>query len=522
MSLALASAAIAGLAAWAVGIASLPYDHDEVTKAHSVWLAGQGLVPYVDFLDSHPPYFPLLVPLAGRPDGDPVASLWNLRRFSLVGNLLFLGGLAAFGLISQPPGSRAAEGSSEPATRLGSRVGEPASLWGMLGFLAIALHPTILTFLVEFRVDGWAYALATWSLVRLRRDADRASRFCEIGFVGTFAALLLCPKLAILTALIVGGEILAPGRAVRERLARSAAFFGGGLAGCGLFAAYLGWERIPFARFSDMVFAFNAIHNANAGYAERLRHSIAHDTLPLGVVVAGVSAWLWLAAFARRGKRAGMVHLAILTWLVFQACVVSYPFKQYYAPWFLVATAFAFPLGSVIASIPRRWGTPIFLACCAALVVQSLLLARSWAVADEARSQRELISWMARVTLPADRVAAAPPLHPIVRRDAFMLWFSTYDPSGFDAEQVLRRIPTLRRFAEPAWYREELERDPPALVVVSGDVRVAPRAAGQQAAITEFFRRHPYHAVRAGGAWFALRPDRYERARAEGLLPPGG
>ncbi|QEH32833.1 hypothetical protein OJF2_13170 [Aquisphaera giovannonii] len=516
--IALAVTALAGLGTWGIGIRSMAYDHDEVTKAHSIWMAGRGLMPYVDFLDSHPPYFRLLTPLLGDATIDPVAFLERLRVFSLAGNLLFLCGIASVGLISTRPGREADGNGNGDQGGISRSRGIDRRSWGLLGLLAIVLHPTILTDLVEFRTDGWAYALIAWSLFRFLRRPDCAARYVEFGLVSTAAGLLLCPKLAILPPMVVGRYLVASRGAFRSRLAHAAGYAAGIAAAFGLSAAYLLSQGIPLRRAYDMVFAFNAIHNAHAGYPSRLRNSIFEDTLPFAIFAAGIVAWAWCAA-ARRGKDGGAaVYPSVLAWLILQAALVAYPFKQYYAPWFLVGSMFAFPLGGVARAIPRRAATPIFLVASAALLFQTIGLARSWTAADEAGAQGRLIRWMGRVSIAGDRVAAAAPLHPIDRPDAFTLWFSTFDPSGFDAEQVLRRIPALRELAEPARYREELERNPPALVVISGDWRVAPRAAGQQAAITDFFRRHPYHAVRVGNARFALRPDRYERARAGGLL----
>ena len=42
---------LSGLMTWGVGIHALGYDYDEVMRAHSSWLAAQGLCPYRDFLD---------------------------------------------------------------------------------------------------------------------------------------------------------------------------------------------------------------------------------------------------------------------------------------------------------------------------------------------------------------------------------------------------------------------------------------------------------------------------------------
>ena len=88
---------IAGIGAWGVGVHFQGFDYDEVRYAHSVWLTAQGLRPYHDFLDCHPPYFALLSPIFRIYPSEPSAALWTLRLLSAIGNLLFLAGLATLG-----------------------------------------------------------------------------------------------------------------------------------------------------------------------------------------------------------------------------------------------------------------------------------------------------------------------------------------------------------------------------------------------------------------------------------------
>jgi len=71
-----------------------------VARTHSIWLSSQGLRPYRDFLEIHPPYFAILAPVLRLPAGDPGAWLLWLRVSGAVGNLLFLGGLAVLGASS--------------------------------------------------------------------------------------------------------------------------------------------------------------------------------------------------------------------------------------------------------------------------------------------------------------------------------------------------------------------------------------------------------------------------------------
>src|SRR5262245_37915961 len=49
---------------WMIGVLNCAYEYDEVARAHWVWLSSQGLRPYQDFFENHPPYQYLLLPVA--------------------------------------------------------------------------------------------------------------------------------------------------------------------------------------------------------------------------------------------------------------------------------------------------------------------------------------------------------------------------------------------------------------------------------------------------------------------------
>jgi hypothetical protein len=486
----------AGLVAWAAGLYSLGYDYDEVMRAHSIWLVAQGLRPYRDFLDCHPPYFALLAPILPRNPVDPCALLWTLRLLSAAGNLLFLGGLAALGASSVTSGR----------------------LWGLLGLAAVALHPTILAFLVEFRIDGWGYALATWSIYRFRRLRPGVYRQFELGVLTGISTLLLCPKLALLSPLIIVFDQLGSWRSVRSCVRAAAAYVAGAGVACGLFALYLAWQGIEFDRMYQMVVRYNAVHNANAGYRFRLLQSLVNNKSLFWVILAGVIGWAVSRFRHGSGSRADAYLPALAVWLGIQAFLVAYPFKQYYAPWFLFASIFLVFLGRGVSELLGRAGVLVFLTACIVTALADLGAAQSLLNSNEAATHRLLIRWMNNVTRPEDRVVASPPLHPIDRYDTFFLWFNTFDPSGFDAERILERIPPYQGYVSPGRFRKELEDHPPAIVVLSGDWRIVPYTSGQWAALTDFLRQHRYQAVPVGPAWFALRPDRFEQARSVGLL----
>jgi len=488
----LAATITCGLATWTVGIDTLAYDYDEVMRAHSIWLTAQGLRPYRDFLDCHPPYFALLTPLA-RTDADPAAFLRSLRVSSAIGNLVFLAGLAALGMLSVPS----------------------ARHWAVLGLAIVAFHPAILEFLVEFRIDGWGYAIATWSIYRFRRSSGGIYRCFELGVFPGIASFLLCPKLALLPALIIVAEQVVNWESGR-RAARAVAAYIAGVAVAGaMFALYLAWQGINIDRTFELLVRYHAVSNANSG-VRTLWQTIAVGGLLAWLIFAGALTWSFV--HIRTRSRPEAYELGLGAWLVIQALIVAYPYKQYYAPWFLFASAFLVRLGAAVANILPRARIGVFVMACALTVIGDLRTAQQWSRAAEAKTQQLFMHWMNRVTHPEDRVVASPPFHPIYRYDAFFVWFTTFDTGGFDTEQILARLPTFQPHVTAARFRQELAEFPPALVVLSGDWRFVPYTPGQRAALAEFLKQRGYLAVQLGTAWFALRPDRFEEASRDGLL----
>ena len=485
---ALALTIACGLASWALGLRTRGYDYDEVTRAHSTWLASQGLRPYNDFFECHPPYFALLAPVV-RGRADPLDALFALRVFGAVGNLLFLGGLAALGASLVADGRR----------------------WAWLGLAVVAFHPAVLEFLVEFRIDGWGYALAAWSLYRHRRLAPGAYREFELGVLTGIATLLFCPKLTILPALVVAFGQVRHWKSPRRALRAILAYAGGAGVAAGLFFLFLAWQGIDFGRMSQLLVRYHAIGSSNASFHLGLFRGILQQTTLAWVVLAGFLAW----GIDRLRRRAwpGAYEVALLAWLAAQALLVAYPYKQYYAPWFLFAAGYLGFLGQGSSSWLRRARMVPFLAACMATGLGAVRTAQDWSQLGEARAQGRLIRWMNQVAGPEDRVVASPPLHPVDRLDTFFVWFNTSDPGGFDSERILSRLPSYREDVAPGRFLQELEAHPPALVVVSGDWRMVPYTAGQHAALAEFLPRRGYRMIRAGPAQFAVRPDRLERAR---------
>ncbi len=308
-----------GLAVWGLGIRRCGYDYDEVLHAHSVWLDAQGRRPYRDFMECHPPYFSLLSPLIRRVT-DPSEILQVLRWAGAAGNLLFLVGLAALG---------------------GSRE-RKVDRWTILGLTMVACHPEILTFLVEFRVDGFGSALAVLALVRFLRLPRRSYRHSEFGLTTGFATFL-CPKLALLPPLVVVTELVFERAPFRTFVQSLAAYLAALLLAAGIIEFALTMKGVSLNETYDLVYRYNSIHNANSGFQHGLFNRLLELRSLSALILAG---WIaWIVHTYRQHSKPAPYEAALFIWLLVQAIIVTYPNKQYYGPWCLFASGYLAYLG---------------------------------------------------------------------------------------------------------------------------------------------------------------------------------
>jgi len=287
-----------------------------------------GLRPYTDLFEVHPPYFVLLTPILEHWT-DPCDALRALRIFAALGNLAFLGGLVA----------------------LGRTVAPRCGRWAGLGVAFVAFHPKVLDFLVEFRIDGWGYAPAAWGLVGFLRRPGMRGRFATFGILSGIATLL-CPKLALLPPLVVGFEILRECRSWREALRMGSAYaLGLGIAAL-VFASYLAANGIALDRTYLLLFRYHTLSNAHSSY----RHGLLRQLVgtPLLLVPIALGALAWAIDAVKRRSLAGAYPPALGLWLVIQAWLVAYPYKQYHAPWFLFGSAFVILLGRALDDLWRH------------------------------------------------------------------------------------------------------------------------------------------------------------------------
>jgi hypothetical protein len=489
-ALALGVTLVATLTAWTVGITHRGYDYDEVLRAHDVWLVGQGVRPYHDFFEVHPPYFRLLSPIFSL-FSDPADALLALRATSLVGNLAWLVGLV---VLAAPRGA--------------------ARLWAGLVTLGFAGHPAILPFLTEFRVDGWGYALVAWGIARSRGSTGWA-RQVEFGVCSGIAILLICPKIALLPPLVMLARLgLIRGR-TRERLRILLGSASGVALGTLLVLGWMGLNRIDPRAFADGI-RFQAAYNQYAGSAfdHGLLGEVGTERMLAGLVGAGLITWL--VTLAIRRIRPEPYQLGLLGWLVAQAVAIALPFKQYSAPWWLFASGFVVPLGMAIARLPRRLASVVFLIVASIASFSAIDQAMNGRREGGAAYERFVIQFMNGVTLPGDHVVAAPPHHPIDRFDVFFVFLSTLDRNGHDADTILDTFPHLRDRVSLERYRQELEAHPPALVVLGNVGERNPYSARQSQAIRAFVRERNYQAFTLMGIQMAIRPDRRGRLAGRG------
>jgi hypothetical protein len=247
-----------------------------------------------------------------------------------------------------------------------------------------------------------------------------------------------------------------------------------------------------------------------------LLRQIAGTPLLLAPIILGAVAW---AADMRRRQWSGSAYLpAVGAWLLIQALLVAYPYKQYHAPWFLFGSAFTIVLGNRLDAYWRPFGGVAFVAVCLGTLVACQGIAQLWMRYNPAKSECAAIRVMNALAGIRDRVVAPPPHHPILRHDSFFLWFNTSDPQGYDSERILAELGPYRRKVTPEAYRSALDSDPPAFVVLSTGPMDAPYPAGQWQVLGSFLPRRGYRIVEFQGLRLALRPDVYAMHRGEGLF----
>src|SRR5262249_50382026 len=156
--------------------------------------------------------------------------------------------------------------------------------------------------------------------------------------LSSLAILFLCPKLALLPPLLVVAEQLVSSESIRRSSRTVGGYVGGVAVAVALFAVHLAWHGIDIDQTTQLLVRYNAISNANLGTRFGLFQTIVAGGPLTWITVAGIATWAF--AHLRARSRPDAYLLALTAWLAIQAIVVAYPYKQYFAPWFLFASIF--------------------------------------------------------------------------------------------------------------------------------------------------------------------------------------
>ena len=272
----------------------------------------------------------------------------------------------------------------------------------------------------------------------------------------------------------------------------------------GLFWCWLARNGISLNLAFACLVNYNSLSNFHSAFGHGLlREIVRSPTLSLPILAAVV---FWAIHCIRTRSIPAAYPAALALWLAAQAVLVSYPYKQYYGPWFLFASGFFPFLYSGLEGFMKRAVNVVFYGLCGLSISASVATAFTGLNSHPSRDQGNFLRTLNEMTDPADWIVTVPPLHPIFRRDTFYVWFNTLDPAGYETEKILEGIPLVRDLVSEQHYREELKAHPPVLVVLWPDTCYPRR---QKTVLYKFLQEHGYVLSQIGNVPVAIRPDRF-------------
>ncbi len=422
-----------------------PFDYDELEHAYSAWLIRRGEKPFYDFFECHPPFLWYPLSLLFRIFDDSYDLLFVFRFIALLGQVAFMIGVVKNAALS--------------LRQLPTPVVLPARV-GALAIAVIAFHPAIFDYLLEFRIDSWPNALLVIAIYRYRsrrEDAFRAS--AELAAL-SMAAVLCSPKLILFAALFAAISLVVDDR----RLSRVGGMAAGG---AGMLALGAGLLRIaglnPIHVYRLSLF-YHQVLNTKGGFGHGLADAVWGHAVARKILIASVIAWP-IVAWQRIHRAA--FELAVLAFLALQLKLVSFPYKQYYSPWYLLSVAF---LPYLMVLFRRIRPLHSLVLAVAILYAGSNVLevhgnyASDHDVVVDIRARKEL-----ETLVPAGGyIVGTIPGMPLFKRSAFYQLINSWAPSGFDGARIMQDLnvpPFSKEFTVEA-ARAEIEARRPSLIMM--------------------------------------------------------
>ncbi len=314
-------------------------------------------------------------------------------------------------------------------------------------------------------------------------------------------AVLNSPKITILGGQWFLVEIAWAWRDGRQTGLRASLAIGagGGAAAAVAFAVLLS-RRISPRLVYDLVIRFHAAFIRVAHFDGSLAGALRAEPALLTLVALGFICWVF--ALATRRLAPVPLEITILLFLVIELATVPMPYKQYFAPWFVLATVF---IPSCFYVFHDLGHATVDLACAVLLIWTIHTSSESLEFFGRLRGlqwRRAYAAYLDRAGVAGKSVLVPVPAHPIDAFDASWYWVRSIDPHGQnDTETVMASLggPLAARFSL-ATYLRELERAHPYMLM---DIDLSPR---QTEAVHEYLARHSaeYERRAATGAhtWF--------------------
>lgn len=453
------------------------FDYDEVEHAYAANLIRKGMRPVADFYEPHPPlpwYLLSLAPLILGDDHQRV--LVAYRLLTIAGHILFFAGLAKNVSLSF------------------ARLEPPRALTFRTFALALAVivpsERWIMEYLSEIRPDSWPNALLVWGIYRYRRGSPRVVRAAaELGFM-VGMAVLCSPKLFVFPSLFVAATLAVE----TERLRRLAGLALGSVMALAAMALAVLAAGLPLVNVGIFSYVFHHILNKKAGFDHALFLILRSYPVTTAIAVVGVCGWI---AVVRKRIYRSPFELSVVGYLVVQAIIVSFGYKQYVAPWYLLGALTFLPYLDLALSRIK----PLHAIAAAVAVVYSLVGSldayRVFEQSKDASNEIAFKTW-AQARIPAKGFVVAPlTVTPLFRRPVFYHYVTSMAPSGWNEILI---VPTLgidsisRRFTPQAYAAELESKRPHVIILEPGDL-----PGHQRKAVDEYLARHPGWYRKEGG-----------------------